>query len=51
MPAAFAGPVVFWAPDQVSPGDVVLLYGGELATAKKVLIRKLNNDSAPPLTA
>ena len=29
-----AAPVVFWGPDQTTPGDVVLLYGGGLRESK-----------------
>ena len=38
---AAATPVVFWAPDQIAPGDVALLYGGGLAQAEKVLVQSL----------
>ena len=38
---AAATPVVFWAPDQIAPGDMTLLYGGSLAQAEKVLVRSL----------
>ena len=38
---AAATPVLFWAPDQIAPGDMTLLYGGGLAQAEKVLVRSL----------
>jgi hypothetical protein len=38
-----AGPVVFWAPDQLIPGDVVLLYGGDLRGAKQVHLARLRD--------
>ncbi len=36
-----AAPVVFWSPDNVEPGNVVLLYGGGLAEAKNISIGRL----------
>ena len=36
-----AAPVVFWSPDSVEPGDVVLLYGGGLADAQKIVVGRL----------
>jgi hypothetical protein len=47
-PAAAAPPVVFWAPDQVGPGDVTLLYGGGLAAVDAVFLWRLQ-DAAPGL--
>lgn len=36
-----ANPVVFWAPDSVEPGNVVLLYGGGLAEMPQVAASRL----------
>ena len=40
-PAAGASPTVFWASEPADPGDVVLLYGGDLATVGDVLVWRL----------
>ena len=45
--AAAAMPVVFWAPDSVEPGNVVLLYGGGLADAREVLVSRLSDEVKP----
>lgn len=36
-----SAPVVFWSPDSVEPGNVVLLYGGGLADAQKISVGRL----------
>ncbi len=36
-----AAPVVFWVPDSVEPGNTVLLYGGGLADASKIIAARL----------
>ena len=36
-----AAPVLFYSPDSVEPGNVVLLYGGSLADAEKVSVGQL----------
>ena len=41
-----AGPVVFWAPDSVEPGNVVLLYGGGLANADNLSVGRLPDGPA-----
>jgi len=38
---AGAGPVVFWVSEPAEPGDVVLLYGGDLASAREVTVWRL----------
>ena len=38
---AVAGPTVFWASEPVDPGDVVLLYGGDLAGVREVEVSRL----------
>ena len=45
-----AAPTVFWAPDQVGPGDTVLLYGGGLTMSETVLVWRLpdGNPGQPP---
>ena len=46
---AHADPIVFWAPDRVARGDVVLLYGGGLAQAERVLTWQVpNGDPGQP---
>lgn len=37
--ALHAAPTVFWGPDSLAPGDVVLLYGGDLAAVKEVKVQ------------
>ncbi len=47
--ATSAGPVVFWAPDRAAHGDVVLLYGGGLVKAERVLAWQVpNGDPGQP---
>lgn len=41
-----AAPVVFWSPDSVEPGNVVLLYGGGLASVEKISVGRLPDGSA-----
>ena len=50
---AGAAPVVFWAPDSVEPGNVVLLYGGDLKSADSIQISRLTDEtpSQPVVTA
>jgi hypothetical protein len=38
---AVGGPTVFWASEPVDPGDVVLLYGGDLAGVSELEISRL----------
>ncbi len=44
--ALSAKPVVFWAPDSVEPGNVVLLYGGGLAETAHVAAGRLPDGPA-----
>ena len=46
--SAVAAPVVFWAPDSIEPGNVILLYGGGLATANVVKVSRLADDASNP---
>ena len=50
---AAEAPVVFWAPDQAGPGDVILVYGGNLAAADAVVAWRLPDGSPalPPAAA
>ena len=43
---ASAMPVVFWVSEPVSPGDVVMAYGGDLEGVRSVEIRRLPDTSA-----
>lgn len=43
---AEAAPVVFWSPDSVEPGNVVLVYGGGLATATTTTVWRLPDGDA-----
>lgn len=47
---AVAGPTVFWASEPVDPGDVVLLYGGDLAGVREVVVWRLRDaePAGPP---
>ncbi len=54
LPCAAANPpVVFWAADNLAPGDVALLYGGGLAAVKEVRVWRVADDlkAATPLVA
>ena len=45
-----AEPIVFWGPDSVEPGNVVLLYGNGLGAFKQVSVRSFpdgNEVTAP----
>ena len=44
--AAFAGPIVFWTSEPVSPGEVVMLYGGDLQDVRSVFISRLHDGPA-----
>ncbi len=46
LPVASAEPVVFWASQPVLPGDVVLLYGGDLNGVRSVSIIRLADGPA-----
>ncbi len=48
--SAVAVPVVFWASQPVSPGDAVLLYGGDLAGVRSIFLNRLTDDATgePP---
>ena len=49
---ATAGPTIFWASEPVEPGDVVLLYGGDLAGIREVEVSRLPDadPGGPPST-
>ena len=34
-------PVVFWAPDSIEPGNIIMLYGGGLTDASQVAVTRL----------
>jgi hypothetical protein len=47
---ALAGPVVFWKPDSIEPGNVVLFYGGGLAQSAMASVWRVPDAVAmPPL--
>jgi hypothetical protein len=49
---AVGGPTVFWASEPVDPGHVVLLYGGDLAGVREVVVWRLpDTEPAGPPTA
>ena len=41
-----ANPVVFWSPDSIEPGNIVLLYGGGLADASQIALNRLTDAPA-----
>ena len=49
--AAEAAPVVFWASDNLQPGDAVLLYGDGLAEVETVRVWRLPDDASAPMPA
>jgi len=46
--AIHAGPVVFWQPDSIAPGNAVLLYGGGLSSVKQATVWRLPDDRSFP---
>jgi hypothetical protein len=44
--ASIAAPVVFWSPDSVEPGNIVMFYGGGLAGAQKISLARRSDGPA-----